>query len=116
MVLTDGTHLSFRIENKRASHATSFPDLSSRAAPDEAGRYIGDITIDLNGKKGPNRYSYDVFVLRVLEDGLGLRYRYNIQSSSCNIANSSSIGDTCAYWILNHNNMDYKYRDVSAEW
>ena len=25
-------------------------------------------------------------------------------------------GASCAVWIIRHNNLDYKYRDVSAEW
>ena len=25
-------------------------------------------------------------------------------------------GKSCSTWIIKHNNMDYKYRDVDAEW
>lgn len=40
--------------------------------------------------------------------------------NACNKANTSVNkhlrGVSCAEWIIKHNNMDYKYKDVSSEW
>ena len=74
------------------------------------------ITVDINGKKGPNRYGYDVFNFLYYSNKLNGGYGFGT-TRFCNL-NSSEVcnGSSCSYWILKHGNVDYKYRDVSAEW
>ena len=78
---------------------------------------IGYIVVDINGQKGPNRYGYDVFLIGFNKDGISQTAvdRYgNLHKDSC--SSSNSVGKGCSRWIMKHNNVDYKYRDVSAEW
>ena len=72
------------------------------------------VLVDINGPKGPNRYGYDVFFFGINEYGLTLFNSKNY----CNVKNSNwgQSALSCSYWIIKHGNMDYKYRDVSAEW
>ena len=86
-----------------------------------AKNYVGNIMVDINGQKGPNRFGYDVFFFGYDDNGLNIiktLTNNNItkvyDSRLC--ANKTSYGESCATWILLHNNMDYKYRDVSTEW
>lgn len=84
---------------------------------------LGHIMVDINGENGPNRYGYDVFVFTFNENGIktsgkNLNYQCNYSHKddlnySCN---KDSIGCSCSIWVLRHNNMDYKRRDVSGEW
>ena len=72
------------------------------------------ILVDINGKKGPNRYGYDVFLFLYTSNKL---IGHNWGSDYCKFGKQRNFaGATCSYWILKHGNMDYKYRDVSAEW
>ncbi len=92
-----------------------------------SGKYnntIGSITIDINGKKAPNRLGYDVFSFVISPNGLDLKKKgggmyvyYNPQN--CNIKGTTNAhldGISCGYWILLKGNLDYKYRDVSSEY
>ena len=80
-------------------------------------KYIGSIKIDTNGIKGPNRLGYDVFIYFFNEKGINGNELTYYNQSNCNITtNNYMSGWSCIYWIMRHNNMDYKYRDVSAEW
>ena len=83
------------------------------------------IFLDINGEKGPNKAGYDIFVFGLNnEKGLTpLPELWNMNNtnipkwcSSIQEDDAQQSGMTCYYWILKHNNMDYKYRDVSAEW
>ena len=86
------------------------------------GSYLGDVLVDINGKKGPNVVGRDVFYFGYGKNGLiakknfvGSQYTYGtFNPANCSNVNSSGI--SCATYILLHNNVDYKYRDVSAEW
>ena len=76
------------------------------------------IKIDINGKKGPNRYGYDVFYFSYNGNSNKLiGGRSDRGKDYCSI-NGKSIpqGVACGYWVIKHGNVDYKYRDVSAEW
>ena len=82
---------------------------------------IAEIRIDINGIKGPNRYGYDVFSFTIDDSGLSLKSTYKTSKPEyCNMNNTSLdvkySGLSCGYWVLRHNNMDYKYKDVSSEW
>ena len=77
-----------------------------------------NVLIDTNGRKGPNKFGYDVFY--VYFKGSGLKTFWSSSwtpSTDCNpTINSSSSGTSCAYWVMRKGNMDYKYRDISSEW
>ena len=81
------------------------------------------IIVDINGKKDPNRYGYDVFSIFFDINGIKTNTSYYCSFNKkencikqCNPTVNGGFGATCTYWIFKHNNMDYKYRDVSVEW
>ena len=80
------------------------------------------LTVDINGAKAPNRDGWDRFVYFYKSTGNALIDSfYKFDSRHCNPLVPYSIADSnngrgCVKWIINHGNMDYKYRDVSAEW
>ena len=82
-----------------------------------------DLRVDINGNKGPNKYGYDVFFFVPTPKGLSLPYYTDksLGTKACTKGDSGSyythrLGLSCSAWIIKHGNMDYKYRDVSAEW
>ena len=88
---------------------------------------VGTISVDINGRKGPNRLGYDVFLFTFFRNGdvrpyyknRGENYSHEPYGAElCNKDNDYKAYNAygCAYWIMRHNNMDYKRRDVSAEW
>ena len=86
--------------------------------------YVGYINIDINGAKGPNQFGLDYFQFPIGPNGLTLKRSGTLidgnsigsmlNSGLCR--NKTSRGTSCGFWIIKHGNMDYKYRDVSAEW
>jgi len=79
------------------------------------------ILVDTNGESGPNRWGYDVFRFAITADGIGLIDKGRTVVQNCNpIINTPQRrvddGASCVYWVIKHDNMDYKYRDISAEW
>ena len=117
----DGMYISFiatRPNNKTKTYAAT-------------DTHFGAVEIDINGKRGPNKLGYDIFKFPIGENGIiihkptwyiGSRdndyYSYYVPAN-CNFFKPSSSqfdGLSCGYWIMRHNNMDYKYRDVSNEW
>ena len=79
------------------------------------GMALATVLVDVNGLTAPNRLGYDTFEFTFYPARLSYSY-VTSGSNSCNITIPSSTGLTCSVWILKHGNMDYKYRDVSAEW
>ena len=79
----------------------------------------GDILVDTNGTNYPNRFGYDVFYFSINNNLLIPNHSYYKNKNYCNptVTNGSDgSGLSCAYWVIKHGNMDYKYRDISAEW
>ena len=77
------------------------------------------IAVDVNGRKGPNRYGYDVFYFLFNDWGLHTKVDPNdrilcLKESSR--ASNFQNGRACSAYILKYNNMDYKYRDVGTNW
>ena len=79
------------------------------------------IVVDINGKKSPNRYGYDVFQIDATNKGIR-NINVNIGSSSnctsyCNIKGTDNWynGFACSTWALTKGNMDYKYRNVCSD-
>lgn len=91
-----------------------------------AGLATKDITIDINGDKGPNQYGYDAFVITLTDkngspyvDGSANYYQLKDCSMTLSTTNGahSRDGGSCAHWIIRSWNMDYLHRDISStEW
>ena len=95
-------------------------------------RCLGHILVDINGKKGPNRLGHDIFQFPFDEKGIQTKpgaycggnsasfaYGNTNQVNNCyknKPSGDDASGSSCYLWILRHNNMDYKYRDVRSEW
>ena len=77
----------------------------------------GTISVDINGLKGPNTLGYDIFLFtgKVIP-GNWSSYWSTVNTQNENCRRTSNVGKGCAYWVIYKGNMDYKYRDVSAEW
>ena len=105
--------------NMRIAFAMGYPDFTNQWD-------YYHMKIDINGPIGPNRYGYDVFHIFYNSNGL-LSFNSYVakQASFCNkysIAPSNTTstpsldGVSCIYWVIKHNNMNYKRRDISREW
>ena len=80
-------------------------------------RINNDILVDINGVNNPNQYGYDVFYFSIQNNTLVPEHSRLSGKSRCNKNSADAKNNlSCAYWIIKHGNMDYKYRDVSAEW
>ena len=87
---------------------------------------IGQIRVDLNGKKGPNAYGHDVFSFGFDQNGIQTSFhnytlskdgKYGGHKDVCRISSTeNNNGISCSLWVLKHNNMDYKYRDIYNDW
>ncbi len=77
--------------------------------------------VDLNADALPNKSGVDYFGFYITKDGIrpmgfqgwdggvnGYTCKYNGQSSG--------NGTGCTAWVLNNQNMEYLYRDVSSQW
>ena len=82
------------------------------------------VRVDINGKKGPNRYGYDVFFFVAGVKGVVLENKcssegpygcYYNNPKYCKIGSTDEY-NSCANWIIKHGNLDYRKRDVSSEW
>ena len=96
----------------------------------DMGGIFGIILVDVNGKREPDRYGYDVFLFPFNKYGIMGNntprdtkisdfYQYFFMKDYCSKYNNvtdARDGQSCYFWIIKHNNMDYKYRDVSSEW
>lgn len=86
---------------------------------------LGNLYIDTNGDKAPNRLGYDLFMvyLDTKNNAPYIRWTTAVDSADVNFCNNNSTakgtynGWGCSYWVLRHWNMDYLHRDLtSAEW
>ena len=118
MMLENGMTIAFRVTYPKTI-GTNWGNAGATWAKD----YIGSVLVDINGQKGPNQFGMDVFYLPFGPNGM-LISSAAIAANSDNIedhkkgncSNKSSNGMSCGVWVLLHKNVDYKYRDVSAEW
>ena len=100
---------------KNGMTVTCFP----RVMASDTAHPIISLRVDVNGSKNPNREGYDNFYFDFKSDGSF--WNHSKDKVRCNATKAYSIADdlnshSCWFWILKHNNMDYKYRDVSSEW
>ena len=79
--------------------------------------YCGYILVDVNGKKGPNQIGIDTFWLSLgLNKITPLKDKGMCTNDETKTTNKQQNGKGCSWWALYKGNMDYKYRDISAEW
>ena len=75
------------------------------------------VDFDINGVKKPAQFGYDMF--RMYFNNYGVS-SFSTAKNNCNGHGGATFnlddGTSCAYWIVKHGNMDYKYRDISTEW
>ena len=90
-------------------------------------KYLFSLLIDINGSKKPNRFGYDVFFFPVTDKGILIKdnissltydnYYGVLHKANCKYKETRyNPGYSCGNYVIRHNNMDYKYRDVSSEW
>ena len=80
-------------------------------------KYVGELWLDVNGKKGPNTTGKDLFLFGITTRGLT---PYNqefvvsqpLSNTSCKI---DSDGYNCSNWVLQYENLDY-LRCNDLEW
>lgn len=104
------------------ANGTSFWILSLPASISGAETYTGQIGIDINGNKRPNKFGVDFFWFTFGMDGnlYAGRGPYNEKTpageyNNCELGGSGlSIynGYGCSEWIITHENMDYLKRNV----
>jgi type II secretory pathway pseudopilin PulG len=82
--------------------------------------FCGKIYVDINGNKGPNQAGVDYFGFRlytnkvVPDDLIGKTDSYG---NTCKYKDTSNKnGSSCTAWVLLKENMDYRRRDIKAEW
>lgn len=107
-VLADGSYILF--------YSGSTDCNVSRGSSKALNNYCGNIEFDINGKKGPNQYGLDIFVLYITKYGLipaGTKEEvetWNPFGRTC----LTTIGAGCSAWIMYNQNMEYKYcKDLS---
>ena len=80
----------------------------------------GFITVDTNGKKGPNAFGYDMFTIYITKDRLvpmGTDGDNKPFERSCDRNNANPVSGWtnkfigCAAWVLYNENMDYLHCD-----
>lgn len=82
------------------------------------GKY-GEISVDINGSKGPNTWGKDVFLFEIRDQTdnwsitgnrpyLYPSGRFSYLEECLGQGNGSTVsGETCTEWVLRHENMDY---------
>ena len=83
-----------------------------------------EVFVDLNGKKSPNQWGYDLFYF-VLNNKNGVAYVSGVSVGGdipgwCTIGTQTAgwyNGGTCSNWIIRKSNLDYQKRIITAgEW
>jgi len=110
---------SFRLNNDMRLFKIGFNTIFSAYNGNDQ-FYDNFVIVDINGTKKPNRLGYDVFMFGITKNGLtpkACEFWDSRKITGCSINNDVAwSGCSCAFWVLKHGNMDYKYRDISAEW
>ena len=118
MTLANGMFIGFKQDFTRGTQNNGWTGAANRWI----NGYSGYVVVDINGKGKPNRIGYDIFYLPYCTNGMNIldpkKVSTNVTSvnNPTNCSNKNSDGVSCGEWVLLHGNMDYKYRDVSAEW
>lgn len=101
------------------ANGTSFWILSLPASISGEETYAGQIGIDINGNKRPNKFGVDFFWFTFNKNGELFAGRgqgpggtyWNCELSPSNSNWSNGYG--CSEWIITHENMDYLKRNIS---
>ena len=116
------THYIFALANG-ATAGISQTGLLGKDGVDD--RYLIEIYLDTNGAKGPNQFGKDFFMLFLNTKNnspIVTGYpKWWVSEKSCSIDSDSTSywgnGGGCAIWLINHGNMDYLHRPITAdEW
>lgn len=101
------------------ANGTSFWILSLPASISGEETYAGQIGIDINGNKRPNKFGVDFFWFTFNKNGElfagrgqgsgGTYWNCELSPSNSNLSN----GYGCSEWIITHENMDYLKRNIS---
>lgn len=100
--LTDGTIIRFAVTTPNCNGV--------RGTSEALKHFCGDISVDINGNKGPNIMGQDVFFFNITTLGLipfGTKEEtsYPFENACKNKENASGLG--CAAWVLQNENFDY---------
>ena len=81
----------------------------------------GDILVDINGKKGPNKNDIDLFAFKIMQDGITPAGRKEETVWTDNfdgqcIGNNSYGRGYCTAWVLQNHNMDYLKCPTQLGW
>ena len=100
------------------ANGTSFWILSLPASISGEQTYAGQIGIDINGNKRPNKFGVDFFWFTFNKNGElfagrgegtgGIYWNCELSPSNSNWSN----GYGCSEWIITHGNMDYLKRNI----
>ena len=100
------------------ANGTSFWILSLPASISGEETYAGQIGIDINGNKRPNKFGVDFFWFTFNKNGElfagrgegtgGISWNCELSPSNSNWSN----GYGCSEWIITHGNMDYLKRNI----
>ena len=110
-ILANGASIIFWSENKNCSNH-----------PDVEIVRCGSLSVDINGKNGPNKAGVDYFLFYITPNVLipipSVFYKGTITSygQTCKYNHySNRNGEMCSGYVLQHGNMDYLRRDVSGD-
>lgn len=96
----DGVQFAFNVENPACEAVYG----TSRALE----HVCATFTVDVNGKKFPNQYGYDVFKFYITKFGI---QPYGLDSDTTNTfgttCSKQNSGEGCAAWAVFKSNMDY---------
>lgn len=82
----------------------------------------GSIVVDINAKRGPNKFGHDIFVFKLYADGIipagSPIHRTSSWVEDFNSTGSciGQYGETCAGWVIYNGNMDYLHCPEKLGW
>lgn len=116
--LKDGTNISIRSDNNTLSGCRVSGYYHSTNSNDKGDKRFecGIIYVDVNGIKGPNRLSHDVFVLsltphRIIPLGLPGMWSWGTKCQYLSEPDNNG-GYACSGWVINHGNRDYLRKNI----
>lgn len=113
--LADGTSIGFSIEQANKGEPLCTVDFGDAAVLKNT---CGSIIVDVNGFSPPNQSGVDLFQFRISRRGVfprGLQDEIlHPISTYCNKSSTYTWnGDSCAAWVIQKGNMDYRHKDIA---
>jgi len=125
-ILDNGSAIIFRFRNDKRSCKTSVEGIFTGKGADVDVHYnsCAGVSVDINGKKGPNTVAKDIFAFRVYTDGiLPMGLPNNIGGGAWNddftrscFPGSVNSNETCTGWVIYNKNMDYLHCRDKISW